>query len=95
MDGIYFVTMKTPIGEMQGEITIITNNNKIKGNIKSMGMNSNFSNGIINGDVVKFSGIINSIIGNISYEAVGTIENGNIKLVANTNKGRFEIIGKK
>lgn len=95
MDGTYISKIKTPMGVIDGKLVLKTEGNSISGNIEAMGMKSSFNKGIVNGNTCKFSGIIKSFIGNISYEAIGTINGNEMRVVANTNKGRFEFIGTK
>lgn len=93
MEGIYKSTIKTPMGNIEGKLILKTNGNNVSGSIEAMGMKSCFTNGIVNGSTCKFSGTITSFIGNITYEAMGTVTGNQMKLVANTNKGRFEFVG--
>lgn len=95
MDGTYLSTIKTPLGTKQGRLILVTNDNKLSGSIEAMGMRSTFTNGTIDGNTCKFSGAFKSFMSYISYEATGTVIEDEMKLVANTNKGKFEFVGKK
>ena len=95
MDGTYISAIKTARGMKQGKLNLVTNDNKASGSIEIMGMRSNFTNGTIDGNTCKFSGTFRSFFGSVSYEAIGTLTGDEMKLIANTSKGKFEFTGKK
>ena len=45
MDGIYEISINTPMGPMRGKVTLKTNGDTINGMLEIMGMKNNLSNG--------------------------------------------------
>ena len=95
MDGIYVSKIKTPMGEIQGKLTLKTQGNSLSGVIEALGMKSNFSGGKVMGNNCSFSGVIQTMMGNIQYEANGIVQQGKMKVTAKTNMGNFEFVGER
>lgn len=93
MDGTYVTVVKTPIGEVKGKLSLVTTKTGLSGTIEAMGMKSSFSNGEVRGNECKFSGRIQTMMGNIEYSATGRINGNKITVTANTNMGNFEFHG--
>ena len=70
LDGKYNVSLNTPLGNINGSITLISNGNNVQGIIETMGMKNNFNGTKISNDMCKFTGSLNTPIGNITYNAM-------------------------
>lgn len=95
MDGKYMTVISSPIGEIKGSLTLKTNGTNLSGQIEALGMKNSFTNGYVNNNRCKFSGKIQTPMGNITYEAQGVLNGTEMTIVANTNMGKFEFKGKK
>ena len=93
LDGKYKTSLKTPIGKIDGTITLITNGNNVEGIIETMGMKNKFNGSKISSDQCKFTGNLSSPIGQISYNATCSVFNDNLELDANTPQGNIKING--
>lgn len=93
-DGKYRASINTPMGPMNGVITLMSKeNNSVQGMIEIIGMKNSFSGMKMQENAAKFSGKFNTPLGSIEYNATCTVINNNLELVANTNKGNFKIQG--
>ena len=95
LDGKYNVSLNTPLGAINGTITLICNGNNVQGIIETMGMKNSFNGSKIYNDKCKFTGSLNTPIGNITYNATCSISNDVLTLEASTPQGNFKITGKK
>lgn len=95
LDGTYGVSLKTPIGPLNGNITLITNGNNVKGILETMGMKSNFNGVKIANDKCKFAGNLNTPMGNINYTAICNVYGDNLELDASIPQGNIKIQGKR
>lgn len=95
LDGTYNISLNTPIGALNGQITLITNGNNVQGIVETMGMKNSFNGSKISNDKCKFSGNLNTPLGNLSYNAICTVQNNILDLEANTAQGNFKISGKR
>lgn len=94
-DGKYSASINTPMGAINGAITLITKGNNAEGFIEIMGMKNKFKGMMMKPNIAKFSGNFSTPIGNIEYNAMCTVVNDTLELSANTNKGNFKIQGKR
>ena len=95
MDGIYQIKIKTPMGMMDGKITLKTNNSNIEGIIEMMGMKHSLNNGKVKGNQCYFKGNLQNNAMSIQYEIMGELNNNILDIYAKTNMGEFKIQGKK
>ena len=95
LDGIYSVSLNTPLGSINGKITLITNGNNVQGIVETMGMKNGFNGVKIANDKCKFSGNLNTPIGNLNYNAICYVSNDILELEANTPQGNIKISGKR
>ncbi len=95
LDGKYSISLNTPIGPINGNITLITAGENVSGILETMGMKNNFLGKKIDDSRCQFKGNFNSPLGNIQYTADCVINGNNIELVANSNKGNFKLQGKR
>ena len=94
-DGKYSASINSPMGPINGIITLVSKGNNAEGVIEVMGMKNAFKGMKIKPNVAKFSGNFNTPLGNIEYNAMCTVVNDTLELSANTNKGNFKIQGKR
>lgn len=93
LDGKYKSSLNTPMGAINGTITLMSRGNNVEGIIETMGMKNTFNGLRVNENQCKFSGKFNTPLGNIEYTAICIVNNNNLELTANTNKGNFTITG--
>ena len=95
MDGIYEMNIKTPMGNINAKVRLVTNGNELSGYIEAMGKRNEFSCGKVSGDNFSISGKVNTPITVIKYDIQGTVQKDIMKVNANTNMGSFNLQGKK
>lgn len=94
-DGKYKSSLNTPMGAINGTITLISNGNNVQGIIETMGMKNNFIGVKTKENEASFSGNFNTPLGNIQYKATCVVMNNNLELIASTNKGNFKLVGQR
>lgn len=95
MDGLYEMNIKTPMGNIQAKVKLITNGNNLSGYIEAMGKRNDFSGGRVNGNNFMISGSINASIATIKYDIQGSVQGNILDVNANTNMGSFKLQGKR
>lgn len=95
LDGKYSSSLNTPMGAINGVITLNTNGNQVSGTIETMGMKNQFKGMKTKENECQFKGNFSTPIGNIEYTATCMVMNNNLELMANTNKGTFKLMGKR
>ncbi len=95
LDGKYTSSLNTPMGAINGTITLATNGNNVQGTIETMGMRNQFQGMKTKENECTFKGNFNTPLGNIQYTAMCTVNNNTLELMASTNKGSFKLMGKR
>ncbi|MCI8481574.1 MAG: hypothetical protein HFJ27_00280 [Clostridia bacterium] len=95
LDGKYASSLNTPMGAINGTITLMSNGNNVQGVIEVMGMRNQFRGMKTKENECSFKGNFNTPMGNIDYTASCTVNGNMLELMANTNKGNFKIQGKR
>lgn len=95
IDGKYNCSLNTPMGPINGVITLKSNGNSMQGTLEAMGMKNNFQGTKTKENECQFKGNFNTPMGNIAYTANCVIMSNNLELVASTNKGSFKITGRR
>ena len=95
LDGKYTSSLNTPMGAINGTITLMSKNNNVQGILEVMGMKNDFQGMKTAENECKFSGNFNTPLGNIEYNATCKVINNNLELLASTNKGNFRLMGKR
>ena len=95
MDGIYETTINTPMGPINGRVTLKTNGNELNGIIETMGMKNAITGGRVSGNTCAFSGTIQNNMINITYDIKGELRGNILYVHAKTNMGEFQLQGKK
>lgn len=93
MDGIYEMNIKTPMGNMNSKVKLITNGSNLSGYIDVMGKRNEFSGGKISGNNFSISGCAHVAIATIKYDIQGTVQGNILNINANTNMGNFKLQG--
>ena len=95
MDGIYEISINTPMGPMSGKVTLSTKENVLDGVLEIMGMKHNLTGGRVKGNQCYFKGNIKNNALNIEYEIMGQLIGNILSVYAKTNMGEFKLQGKK
>lgn len=95
MDGVYEISLNTPMGKLSGKVTLESNGEELNGVLEIMGMKNNLSSGKVNGNQCYFKGNIKNNAINISYEIMGQLVGNILNIYAKTNMGEFKLQGKK
>lgn len=93
LDGKYSSSLNTPMGAINGTITLMSSGSNVQGIIETMGMKNTFSGTKTKENECMFKGNFNTPIGAIQYNATCVVINNNLELMANTNKGKFKLYG--
>lgn len=95
MDGLYEISIKTPMGEIKGNVKLVTNGNELSGYIETMGKRNDFSGGRVNENKFTISGNVNVSIANIKYDIQGEVIGNTLNINAKTNMGSFKLQGRR
>lgn len=95
MDGLYEAIVKTPIGEIKGNLKLECNGTNLSGYVEAMGKRSNFSGGKVVGNKFLISGTMSVAITKIQYDIQGEVIGNVLNISAKTNMGNFKIQGRK
>ena len=95
MDGIYEISMNTPMGKMSGKVTLNSNGENLNGILEIMGMKNDLGNGKVRGSQCYFKGNIKNNALNIEYEIMGQLTGNILNIYAKTNMGEFKLQGRK
>lgn len=91
----YDVVISTPMGDMDGKVTLNVDGGSLSGTIGFMKNENAFSGGTIDADGnVAFKGDLKTPIGKMAYTITGTFANGQINAVAKTKMGDLTIKSK-
>lgn len=91
----YKISLNTPVGIQNGELTFMINKNSLSGTITGHNIKSSFYNGKISNNNFEFYGMLTKGIFNISYLAKGTLDKNGITGYVKTKYGTFSIKGNK
>ena len=95
LDGKYGCSLNTPMGAINGTITLMCNGNNVQGILETMGMKNNFQGMKTKENECSFKGNFNTPMGQIQYSATCVVNQNQLELMTNTNKGNFKIMGKR
>mgnify|MGYP003302117084 CR=1 FL=1 len=95
MDGIYEISINTPMGAIGGKVTLKTVGETLKGILEIMGMKNELGNGKVKGNQCYFKGNIKNNALNVEYEIMGQLSGNILNIYAKTNMGEFKMQGKK
>lgn len=95
LDGKYGCSLNTPMGALNGSITLMSNGNDVQGILEIMGMRNAFNGKRTRQNECGFKGNFNTPMGNIEYNATCIVNGNELELITSTNKGNFKILGKR
>lgn len=95
MDGTYRISLRTPLGVQNGMLSLIQEEDALRGSIRAMGNANQFKNGKVNGNKFVFSGNLSMGFLNLNYTARGSVDGNKLNAMATTNLGTFPISGNK
>ena len=96
IDGIYNVTVKTPIGVNRGSLKLETtaDGEAVKASLSLIGMGNLYSNGKLNGNEFTMQGNMRMFtFGHFAYNIKGQVEGRKLHAIAETTRGTFSIQG--
>lgn len=95
MNNEYPVTLSTPMGSIDGKMTLNIDGTNLSGSLMAMGKGGEFKNGTIDADGnFSLSGEIKAPVGAVAYQMTGTFADGKINAVAKTKMGDIKIQSK-
>ncbi|MDU7339234.1 MAG: hypothetical protein E7L17_14115 [Clostridium sp.] len=89
----YRISMRTPIGLQSGVLFIAEEGENIRGSIRTMGNTSYFKNGKLKDNTFEFSGILNTGLMRLKYNAKGKITENKLDATVKTDYGVFPLAG--
>ena len=95
LDGKYGCSLNTPMGALNGTITLMSNKNNVVGILETMGMKNRFNGIKTKENECNFKGNFNTPMGVIEYTATCIVNGNGLELITNTNKGNFKIQGQR
>ena len=91
----YEVVITSPVGDIDGTVTLNIDGAKLSGSLTAMGKSGKFENGTVNADgSFECSGILESPMGKMQYTLTGTLSEGKVNAVAKTKMGELKITSK-
>lgn len=91
----YKVVITSPVGDIDGTVTLNIDGTKLSGSLTAMGKSGEFENGTVNADgSFECSGILESPMGKMQYTLTGTLREGKVNAVAKTKMGELKITSK-
>lgn len=94
-DGTYQVTVKTPMGDIDGRLTIQTDGDVFSGTLETSFGASDFSGGHINGDQLQWQAETKTPMGAFDVSFTATIDDGKLTGQATTPLGAAPMEGVK
>lgn len=94
-DGTYVVKVQTPMGALKGKLSIHTEGNSFSGSMETPSGASNFSNGTISGNQLKWQAETQTPMGAFDVSYTATIDGDNIVGEATTPLGAAPLEGTK
>ncbi|HEY8594994.1 MAG TPA: hypothetical protein VIL84_07095 [Devosiaceae bacterium] len=84
IDGTYKVSVKTPVGPQEGILVLITDGTSLSGTLDNPKGKSEFSDGTVSGNEVRFTTRIRTPLGRLKAEITGIVDgdrfSGNARL---------------
>jgi hypothetical protein len=77
VSGTYTLTIKTPMGSQDGEMTLRIEENILRGTLSNSAGSSDFTGDIVDGNKVQFNTKIKTPLGRMKAQVSGTVE-GNV-----------------
>ena len=94
MNGTFNISLKTPMGQKNGTLTLIDENGTFSGSLYALGKENPIRNGKSSGKNFEFEGTLRAgIMGKIDYTAQGTVIGDVLQATAKTKFGEMQING--
>ena len=93
IDGDYTLTIDTPMGQQKGTMTIRSNGGKVSGTLSNGIGETDFSDGALDGDAVRFDVRIPTPIGRLRAHVAGRFEGDHFTADAKLPLGHAKIAG--
>lgn len=89
----YYVTLRTPVGERYGHMSVSIENNRIEGVLDILKKASSFHGEICEDGICRISGELFTLMRTITYEGTGQIEEDSLYMTLKTPQEKFELFG--
>ena len=94
IDGIYKVTVKSPIGVNRGSLKLETEGETVKASLSLIGMGNLHSTGKVDGNTFTMQGNMRMFtFGHFAYNIKGEVEGRKLHAMADTSHGTLSIQG--
>lgn len=93
LDGTYNISLNTPLGGINGKLSLFSNPTSVEGVIEVMEMKNSFKGSKLSDNMCQFSGNLPTPLGNVSYTATCEVRHNTLELNAKTNLGNIKILG--
>jgi len=94
-DGLYNITVKTPMGKQKGKLTIRTSGNSFSGELETASGDSQFTGGVINGNQLQWEAETKTPLGSFQVSYRAKIEGEELSGEASTPMGKAPMTGAK
>ncbi|MFG1403810.1 MULTISPECIES: hypothetical protein [unclassified Xanthobacter] len=93
VDGIYQITVKTPLGPQDAQMTLRAEGTDLSGFIENAKGRSEFSGGTVDGAEFRFSARIGTPIGRVHADIQGRVDGDQLSATAKLPLGTADIQG--
>ena len=93
LDGTYTVKVRTPMGSLEGNLTIQSSGNSFSGTMETPSGTSEFTNGTIDGNRISWQAETKTPMGPFDVSYTATIDGGKITGEASTPMGNAPFEG--
>lgn len=93
IDGTYQVTVKTPLGNQKGKLTIQSSGDIFSGSLETSTGTTHFSDGRVNGSQLQWHAETKTPMGSFDVNYTATVEGGRLSGEAATPMGKAPMEG--
>ena len=95
VDGKYSIVMQTPMGPVNGTLTLKTDRERLSGILEAMGGRYPFTGGTVRGDECTFTSVFQTPCGKIQLSVKGSVQGDAFRATARTQMGVITALGKR
>lgn len=95
LEGCYEITLKSPLGLKKGSISVIANEDGIRGTIDILNDTNQFAGRVLPDNKFEAYGELKTPTGQVPYNVEGMVEENGFHALMNTTKGLMELRGKR
>lgn len=95
VDGKYSIVMQTPMGPVNGILTLKTDGEHLSGMLEAMGSRHPFTDGTVRGDECHFTNVFQTPLGKIQLSVKGLVQGEAFHATARTQMGVITALGKR